>query len=91
MPPNNLPRGYHCVMSLDWGVLKIANALLRANSQVRIADDAGGFFLISIWRSFRRSSPSRNLPIMFGGICSVLCAFQPIGAERIKRVAGREL
>jgi hypothetical protein len=45
---------------------------LRLTAVRRWTEGAGGFFLRSIRSSFWRSSPSRNLPIMFGGICSVL-------------------
>jgi hypothetical protein len=38
---------------------------LRLIAVPRRTEGAGGFFLISIWCSFRRSPSSRNLPIMF--------------------------
>jgi hypothetical protein len=45
---------------------------LRFTAVRRRTDGAGGFFLMSIRRSFRRSLSSRNLPIMFAGIWPAL-------------------
>jgi hypothetical protein len=47
-------------------------ATLRLAAVRRRTDGAGGFFLISIRCSFRRSPSSRNLPIMFAGISPAL-------------------
>jgi hypothetical protein len=47
--------------------LPLKGGPLRLVTVRRRTDGAGGFFLMSIRCSFRRSPSSRNLPIMFAG------------------------
>jgi hypothetical protein len=49
-----------------------AAPLINSPHVRRRTNGTGGFFLVSIWCSFRRSPSSRRRPIMFSGICRVL-------------------